>query len=123
MDPVSPEELRIMEEAARQAPLPAGDPELWTRMGRHADRQGKPIDMKTWSLLLEDQRYRVVRHTKSKGEYVSTIWTGIRTPYYEALFETAIGRGTEVKVQNHYATEEAAIAGHEAIVRKVFPDA
>jgi len=92
---------------------------------RYFDRQGNPMELLEWGRKLEDHEYKRVRKTTlPDGKWVSTVWLGLdhnlllRGP--RAIFETMVfeSEGGADCDMERYSTEEEAIAGHEAMVKK-----
>lgn len=87
------------------------------------DRQGKPITPEEWHALFADKSYQKVRQTKATDEVtVSTVWLGIDHSHggeVPVIFETMICGGKREGEQFRYATEEAALADHDRIVREL----
>jgi hypothetical protein len=99
------------------------------------DRKGEPITTEQADQLLRDFSYVVVAQHWVRGWKVSTIWNGCDVGRYmdmrSSLFETMIfppdaEQGALHEELDHwcrrYATEEAALAGHDqalAMVRDV----
>lgn len=85
------------------------------------DRDGKPITMEQWAALYEDRDYKIVSKTQLGDVLISTVWLGIdhRFGFGElpVIFETMIF--PESDYQERYATEAAALAGHDQAVEHV----
>ena len=87
------------------------------------DRSGKPMTMDEWSGRLKSER-RVAETTLPDGKWVSTIWLGLNHQYGDGpplIFETMVfASGNDMSEHDmaRYSTEEEAIAGHEAMVKK-----
>jgi len=95
------------------------------------DRKGRPMDLMEWARLSEDPDYRIVAQHWVRGWMVSTVWLGIDHgfatmfsggPHIPVIFETMIFAPGDVRLaeddeldqyQERYATEEAALAGHD----------
>lgn len=88
------------------------------------DRQGKSISMKEWCTLLEDAKYKILARTNlPDGRWVSTVWLGLDHRFEEGtplIFETMVfPKDSWAELDcNRYSSEEAALAGHEAMVGK-----
>lgn len=93
------------------------------------DRQGKPLGMMEWARLHADIEYRRVASTHvpedESGLWVSTVWLGLDHNFMPggpiAIFETMVFRaGHETNMveqySERYATEAAALAGHDRAV-------
>lgn len=94
------------------------------------DRDGEPIDIALYSVLMEDAAYKRVARTVVGPYVVSTVWLGIdygMAAVYRmsdkptALFETMVfGDGPEHDLDcRRWATEAEALAGHEEVVTLV----
>jgi hypothetical protein len=88
------------------------------------DRAGAPISMDEWVRLLGNPEYKRVAEDTVGDVWVSTIWLGLNHNWYPSgvplLFETMLWRGTEiVRDPTRYHSEEAALAGHRAIVNEL----
>jgi len=90
------------------------------------DRFGKPIESNEWSRLRQIRDYKIVKQeTLPNGVWVSTVWLGLDHQYEDGgvplIFETMVfpkdGTHEEVDMER-YSTEEEAINGHLAIVKK-----
>lgn len=85
------------------------------------DRQGNPISMEEWVEGLRPDNKRVASTTVN-GVWVSTVWLGLDHGWGSGppiIFETmafARGLGFGELDSRRYATEEEALAGHEAVV-------
>jgi hypothetical protein len=100
------------------------------RIQLHYDRDGEPIDLAMYCVLMEDPDYKHVARTDLGLYVVSTVWLGIDlgigAPYDMAkwfptqLFETMVfgddWRGLDCY---KWPTEEAAMVGHEEVVTLV----
>lgn len=81
------------------------------------DRDGKVIDLVTWSELHSNMDYRVVEQTVI-GEYlVSTVWLGIDHSYGDGpikIFETMIFKNDDMDdlYCERYTTDLEAVTGH-----------
>lgn len=91
----------------------------------HYDRQGVPIGLGDFAMLMSDPSYRIVAQTNIDVARVSTIWLGIDHRFMQSgppiLFETMIF-GYEFELdgyQHRYTTEEEARTGHDVIVAQV----
>lgn len=90
------------------------------------DRQGQPLTVLEWGTKFEDFGYRLVAEdtVQIPGEshvYVRTVWSGALDAFLDhRLFSTAykINEGTWSTVEQ-YDTEEEAIAGHLAVVKRI----
>ena len=90
------------------------------------DRQGKPIsDTLEWARLFEDKVYQhVAETTLPNGKWVSTVWLGLNHRYADGpplIFETmvfAVEGQWDERDCKRYSTEQEALTGHEAMVKK-----
>lgn len=98
----------------------------------HYDRRGEVIDFPTWVSLMEDARYRAVKLTElGDARCLSTQWMGFDLNVSAAtakllgielpagvsrplIFETMLCTPHGPDGMRRYATEEDAIAGHDA---------
>lgn len=92
------------------------------------DRQGQPINIEQWSVLVESQTAQRVAETTVGDAWVSTVWMGIDHSFGQGppvIFETMIFRahdatgGTTPAIddyQERYCTEAEALAGHDRVV-------
>lgn len=106
---------------------------------RYYRRDGKPCDLMTWALLLENIPYKRVAETiLDDGTRISTVWLGLdhgfslRDDAPPIIFETMVfspGTKTMEFAGHHrevheswdclrYSTEAEAIIGHDQVVRK-----
>lgn len=109
--------------------------EDWTTLGQrgrrperpsHFNRQGQPIPMSVWAMLVENRMDTIVQQdvidTDDGPVRVSTIWMGLDMSFVGTIpliFETMIFGGEFDLYQERYATEEAALAGHDQAVALV----
>jgi hypothetical protein len=92
----------------------------------HYDRKGKRIAFADWAALYEDFGYRVVaRDTTRSGREVSTVWLGLDHGFTRSgapvIFETLVfpcGASGKDLDGARYTTEEEALAGHRAFLKK-----
>jgi hypothetical protein len=96
-------------------------------MGHFYNVEGEPISVDEWGRLMENREYQVVRQTRlADGSLVSTVWLGLDHNWGDGqplIFETMVftDRGTTDGQQWRYATYHGALAGHEAIVKRLTP--
>ena len=83
------------------------------------DRQGRPIELEKWMVLIEDEDYVKVAHsTVGPIGVVSTVWLGIDHNYGgegpPIIFETMVfpQHPAMLDLQWRYSTEEQARHGH-----------
>lgn len=115
-----------------------------TERPRYYDRQGNPMSLEDWGRRFENVPNKIVRqeHTPNGRYWISTVWLGLDHSWGDGpplIFETMVfpqsvdkqydaledlvegepeyGRWSELACER-YSTEEEAIAGHEAMVRK-----
>lgn len=87
------------------------------------DRDGKTIDLITWSELHSNMEYRVVEQSIIGDYLVSTVWLGIDHSFGDGplkIFETMIFKKDDDEMQDlycvRYSTDLDAVTGHaEAI--------
>lgn len=89
------------------------------------NRQGQPIGLGDWAVLFEDRSYQILVQTWTlSGAWVSTVWLGMDHGFRAIdggppiIFETMAWSDGNDMLQDRYATESEAIAGHEATVAK-----
>lgn len=90
---------------------------------RHFNRQGQPITLGQWARLWEDKSYQVLVQTWTRsGAWVSTVWLGNDHSFSltgpPIIFETMVFHDGDDIMQDRYATELAATAGHWATVEQ-----
>lgn len=87
------------------------------------DRQGRPITVAEADRLLTQPGYKRVARDEIDGILVSTVWLGLDHSFgHEGplIFETMIfENGPLNETCWRYATEEQAVAGHQAAIRHV----
>lgn len=91
------------------------------------DRQGKPLSIEDADPRLGDPNYKRVAEDTIGPYWVSTVWIGIDMGFMRGgppiIFETMVFAHTTTDSKlgpptdycDRYATEEQALAGHEAI--------
>lgn len=119
--------FRTPSQAARLLFDVENDPELravWLDPRRlNFDRAGERISMLEWTLLFNDEAYRVVEQTRVGESLVSTVWLGIdqgigsRGEDQPLQFETMVF--PDMEFQARYRTEAEARAGHAKAVDAV----
>jgi len=101
--------------------------------GQHYDRDGEPLTMRQWGMLMEDPEYQVLKQDHVGPYFVSTVWLGIdhgfHSPWFDAgnyrpiIFETMVfkeeGDEHEGVETERYATEAQAFAGHKRLCAEV----
>lgn len=90
----------------------------------YADRTGNIIEMAEWFGLQHTQAYCQLRLDKINGVEISTMWIGIGNDKQPKpmIFETMTftdDDGDWDRLARRYATEEEALAGHEAICERI----
>lgn len=91
---------------------------------RYYNRQGARICQRYWGELQNDNAYRVVARFEKMGQYfISTVWLGLDHNWWSPgnppiIFETMVFGGPLDQEQDRYSTEEAALAGHRAMIEK-----
>lgn len=96
-----------------------------TELIRYRDRQGSPMDMRTWARALEDHSLqRVAETTLPDGKWISTVWLGLDHQWGDGpplIFETMVfpdkAHLNELECER-YSTEVEAVAGHARMVEK-----
>ena len=92
----------------------------------YRDRKGQPIEsVHVWADLFKDPNYHfLARTTLPNGRHVVTVWEGLDL---RPLFSTGVFSHTPdanaaeepaLLEERSYETEEAAMTGHAALVRK-----
>lgn len=95
--------------------------------GPFYDRHGAPIGFSRFAELKfreeDEDRTDVVGLTEVGGIEISTVWLGwvegVDAQGRPRIFETAAMTDDGVRIFGRYATEEEAVAGHEAAVNQV----
>lgn len=86
------------------------------------DRLGNPISADDWTRLTMNRDYKRVASTiiPESSIWVSTVWLGLDHGWGDApiIFETMVF-GNVDELEDRYSTEEDALAGHVAIVRRL----
>lgn len=96
-------------------------------MSGYYDRDGNAISMEEWSRLFADGDYKRVARTEIDGYDVSTVWLGLdynfgcgAPLFFETMVFTQIEDGAyENNWCDRYSTYEAAITGHEEVVKTI----
>lgn len=91
-------------------------------MSGYYDREGKPMDLDAWSAAFGDQEYKRVGYTEVGDVRVSTVWLGMNHNWGDGpplIFETRVFGGEDDEWMDRYATEDAAVAGHNEVVAAV----
>jgi hypothetical protein len=91
------------------------------------DRQGRPISLEGWALLLRDLDYRRVGLDEVGGFVISTVWLGLNHQWLASqppiIFETMVFSAEDEKpveeYMDRYSTEEEARLGHLNVVSVV----
>ena len=85
------------------------------------DRAGRPISVAQADGLLRSPTYKCVARTQVGEQEVSTVWLavdyGLGHTGPPLIFETLVIPDCELS--EHYATEAAALAGHDRMVARV----
>ena len=92
-------------------------------MSLYYDKNGKPMDMPTWSGQLGCERV-IGRTTLPDGKWISTVWLGLnhRTGdgpplIFESMVFPADGNMSELECRR-YSTYADAKAGHDELIDK-----
>ena len=96
-----------------------------THGSRYFDKEGGPLTLEDWSVLFEDEKYKIVKQEHVDGHFVSTVWLGLNHSFLRdappLIFETMIftedERGGEKMWR--YSTLEDALAGHDKAVQEL----
>ena len=94
-------------------------------MSGYYDKQGKPIDdLWEWSKLFSDWEYKRIAETQADASWVSTVWLGSNHEWDPRkpplIFETMVLGGELGEECERYSTEAEAVAGHAAMVARVY---
>lgn len=85
------------------------------------DRAGRPISIAVADVLLHSPTYKSVAWTRVGEQEVSTVWlcvdASLGLEEVPVLFETLVF--PECELMERYATEDAALAGHDRMVAHV----
>lgn len=93
-----------------------------TETSRHFDRDGEPVTLAEWGMLMQIDGYRVVKQEQIEGTdvSVSTVWLGMNhsyTPGVKLIFETMVFGMSDGSEQMHrYGTIDEAQVGHRVVV-------
>ncbi|MGB1290506.1 MAG: hypothetical protein ACPG5Z_00140 [Pseudoalteromonas sp.] len=92
-------------------------------MGRYFNKRGKPIKIRTWVTLMEDDDYRTIKKTHLKDVFISTVWLGLNHGMNDEnllIFETMVFSENERGAldQARYGHLDAAKYGHAEMVQK-----
>jgi hypothetical protein len=89
------------------------------------DKDGLPISINSWAMLMESATYRVVKQdTALDGSWVSTVWLGFNHNIGSKklhLFETMVFSKTEngdIIDSRRYSTQKEALKGHEDVLKE-----
>lgn len=92
-------------------------------MNGYFDRQGRPISLEEFGRLHSSpDDYKRVAKDEVGDVLVSTVWLGSNHNFYGGaplIFETMVFGGKLDEEQARYVTEDQAIAGHAAMVKRV----
>lgn len=87
------------------------------------DKEGLPITLMSWALLMESDTYRLVKEDEAQnGNWLSTIWLGYNHSTVKRemhLFETIVFRAKDDRTivgGRRYPTEKKAREGHEELL-------
>lgn len=88
------------------------------------DKDGVPITMLSWAILMETDSYRVLKQdTALNGSWVSTVWLGIDHNIGGRklhIFETMVfakNDRDDVVTSRRYATQQEALLGHAEVLQ------
>ena len=88
-----------------------------------ADHRPVACDLMTWARFFEDARNRRVAEAYINGRRVSTVFIGLDHNFTgdgpPLLWETMVFGGELSGEQERYASHDAAVAGHAAMVERV----
>lgn len=87
--------------------------------GMYFDKDGKPITLSEYCILLEDPNYKIIKQEYLPNKlFVSTVWLGLNHNFFGGvplIFETMVFPGNEM---DRYTTLEQAKVGHTFMVNK-----
>ena len=92
-------------------------------MSDYYDKAGNPIDLREYARLRGDEAYSRIDRTTIGDVTVSTVWLGLNHQYGNGapiIFETMVFGGELDGEQTRCATEAEAVAGHAAMVARVY---
>lgn len=130
---IAEDQRRDKEEWTRQpdAAHYSANAALWDALDRgYYGRDGRPISLHQWALLLGDFEYKVVTRNRLHHVFVSTVWLGLDHGWLEdgrpLIFETQIfpRRNRDARAawqgrQWRWSTEAEARQGHQRIVEAI----
>jgi len=89
------------------------------------NKKGEKIDLQTYADLFKDDYRFIKQDTLANGKWISTVWLGSDHSFggdVPLIFETMVfpnkGSWGEIDMER-YSTEEEAIKGHDALVKKL----
>jgi len=91
---------------------------------RYLDRQGQPLTLMEWGVLMQDWDYKRIGFTQIGQVNVSTVWLGLdhSMPFLgetaPKIFETMIFGGVDDEYIERYGTEAEAQLGHHYWVKR-----
>ena len=95
----------------------------------HFDREGKPIGLGDWAMLIEDESYKVVKRSFVGRFGISTVWLGLDHGFdghpelFEAMACEMLPDGNWTLRDDlgmwRYATEEEALEHHEQLLSEI----
>ena len=87
------------------------------------NKKGEKIDSQTYNDLFDKADYRFIKQeTLDNGKWISTVWLGTDHSFggdVPLIFETMVFKDSWDEIDmERYSTEEDAIKGHDALVKK-----
>lgn len=91
------------------------------RLGKYYDKQGNSLSLAEFATMFEQDR--IVKQEQVGVYWISTVLLGIDHSFSGGgpplIFETMVFRGSASDLDmDRYSTEEQALQGHDAMVRK-----
>lgn len=97
---------------------------------KFADKDGNPINSQQWSILQQDDDYKIIKQETHEIDgvsyFISTVWLGLDHAFFPSpdlhIFETMVfspdNQVTDYYMER-YSTLQQAIDGHQKVVEKV----
>jgi hypothetical protein len=105
--------------------------ELFGKSHLYYDRKGNPIGLMEWSILCNDDSYKIVKQEEIGPYLVSTVWIGLNMAIFgdvKLIFETMIFAKKDCDMEKddpltdyiyRYGSEDEALEGHTKAVEMV----
>ena len=89
------------------------------------DKDGLPISINSFAMLMESATYRVVKQDEAlDGSWVSTVWLGFnhnigskKIHIFETMVFSKMEHGDTID-SRRYATQKEALKGHEEVLKE-----